>query len=119
MSYLIRLVINAFALWVAVGIVSGLEMSGSFWQLLLIALILGVVNASVKPIMKVLSIPLILVTFGLFLLVINTIIFGFVIWLAAPGRLDLGLTSSSFWATFFGAVVISLVSGIASKVVPD
>lgn len=119
MSFLIRLVINAFAVWVAVGIVSGLEMSGSIWQLLLIAVILGVVNAAVKPIMKLLSIPLILATLGLFLLVINTIIFGLVIWLAAPERLDLGLTSSSFWTTFFGAVVISLVSGIVSRVVPD
>jgi putative membrane protein len=73
----------------------------------------------VKPIMKVLSIPLIVVTLGLFLIVINTIIFGFVIWLAAPERLDLGLTSSGFLATFFGAVVISLVSGIASSAIPD
>jgi putative membrane protein len=119
MALLIRIVINAFAVWVAVGIVSGLEMSGSIWQLLLIALILGVINAFVKPIMKLLSIPLIIMTLGLFLLVINTIVFGIVIWLAAPERLDLGLASSGFWATFFGAVVISLVGAIVSRVVPD
>lgn len=119
MSFLIRVVINAFAVWVAVGVVSGLEMSGSFWQLLAVAAILGLVNASVKPIMKLLSIPLILVTLGLFLIVINTIIFGFVIWLASPERLDLGLTSTGFWATFFGAVVISLVSALASSAIDD
>jgi putative membrane protein len=114
MRFLIRIAITAFAVWVAVGIVGGLEFDGSFWSLALIGLILGVINASVKPVLKILSIPVIVITMGLFLLVINWAMFAFVVWLAGPDQLDLGLTSTGFFSTLLGAVLVSLVSWAGS-----
>jgi putative membrane protein len=119
MTFIIRLAINAFAVWIAVGVLDGLDFTGDFWQLILIALILGVVNAAIKPLVQMLSLPLIILSLGLFLLVINWAMFAFVVWLAAPARLDLGLASAGFWTTFFGALIVAIVSWAASAVVPD
>lgn len=114
MAFIIRIAVTTFAVWVAVGVVGGLEFDGSFWNLALIGLILGVINASIKPLLKILSIPIIVLTLGLFLLVINWAMFAFVVWLAGPEQLDLGLVSSGFWATLLGAVIVSVVSWAAS-----
>jgi len=114
MAFIIRIAVSTFAVWIAVGVIDGLEFDGSFWNLALIGLILGVINASIKPVLKILSIPVIVITLGLFLLIINWALFALVIWLAGPDRLDLGLTSTGFWSTFFGALIVSLVSWVAS-----
>lgn len=119
MNFVIRVAITTFAVWVAVAVVGGLEFDGSFWNLALIGLILGIINASIKPILKVLSIPFIVLTLGLFLLVINWAMFAFVVWLSGPEQADLGLTSSGFLATLFGAVLVSLVSWAASAALVD
>jgi putative membrane protein len=119
MPFVIGVVINAFAVWVAVGVVGGLSFDGDVWKLLLIALILGLVNAAIKPVLKMLSLPLIVLTLGLFILVINWAMFALVVWLAGPARLDLGLASTGFVATFLGALIISLVSWAASTVIKD
>lgn len=119
MKFILRVAITTFAVWIAVAVVGGLEFDGSFWHLALIGLILGVINASIKPILTVLSIPFIVLTLGLFLLVINWATFALVVWLAAPERLDLELVSSGFWATFFGAVLISIVSWVASSALAE
>jgi putative membrane protein len=110
MGAVLRIVINAAAVWVAVAIVPGLslEEGSPVWALLVIALLLGVVNVVVKPILTVLSLPLVLLTLGFFLLVVNAIALAIVI--AISGALDLGLTSDGFGATFLGAIVISLVA---------
>jgi putative membrane protein len=104
---LVKTVIGAAALWVAVQIVPGLDFEGSVLALLLVSLILGVINAVVRPILTVLSLPLVLLTLGLFLLVVNAIALAIVIWLS--GAFDLGLTSDGFGSTFLGALVVSLV----------
>ncbi|HSM01931.1 MAG TPA: phage holin family protein [Acidimicrobiia bacterium] len=114
MAFIIRIAVSTFAVWIAVGVLGGLEFDGSFWNLALIGLILGVINASIKPVLKILSIPVIVITLGLFLLIINWALFAFVIWLSGPDQLDLGLTSAGFWSTFFGALLVSLVSWAAS-----
>lgn len=115
---LLRLVINAIALWAAVQIVPGLEhQAESGISLLIIALIFGLVNALIRPIVILLTCPLILLTMGLFILVINTVMLSLTVWLS--GVFNLGLSSSSFWATFFGAVVISIVSGVINLLVKD
>jgi len=108
---LIRLAVNAIALWAAVQLVPGLVYDGSGTSLFFIALIFGVVNALVRPLLLVLTCPFIILTLGLFVLVINTIMLSLTTWLSGPEMFDLGLYSSGFWATFFGAVVISIVSG--------
>jgi putative membrane protein len=104
---LVKIVIGAAALWVAVQIISGLEFDGSVATLLIIALILGVVNAVVKPILKLLSLPLVVITLGLFLLVVNAITLWIVVQISEA--FELGLTSDSFGATFLGALVVSVV----------
>lgn len=108
MSLLIRILITAAAVWVAVQLVGGLEFTGSFVALLGIAAIFGLVNAVARPLVTILSLPLVLLTLGLFLLIINWMMFALTIWIS--GALDLGLTSTGFWATFFGALIVSLVS---------
>jgi putative membrane protein len=84
MALVIRVAITTFAVWISVGVIDGLEFDGSFWNLTLIGLILGVINASIKPLLKVLSIPVIVISLGLFLLVINWAMFALVVWAGRP-----------------------------------
>ncbi len=83
--------------------------------LLLVALILGVVSAVVKPVLKVLSFPLILLTLGLFLLVINALMLLLTGWIA--GQLDLGFTVDGFWPAVGGAVVITVVTWVVDRLI--
>lgn len=116
---LLRWVINAIALWAAIQIVPGLEhQAESGVSLLIIALIFGLVNALIRPIVILFTCPLVLLTMGLFILVINTIMLSLTIWLSSD-VFNLGLTSTGFWTTFFGAVVISVVSGVINLLVKD
>lgn len=113
MGVLIKVLVNAAALWVAVWLLDGLSLTESFgdggWlHLLIIGLILGVANAIVRPILTVLSLPLVVLTLGLFLLVVNAIVLALVIWVS--GALGLGIESAGFGWTFLGALVVSLVA---------
>jgi putative membrane protein len=110
---LIRLIINAIALWAAAQLVGGIELTGQIGGILIVALIFGVVNAVLGTILKILSFPFILVTLGLFTLVIN----GFMLWLTA--LLSSNLSIANFWSAFWGALVISLVSWFLSAVLKD
>lgn len=109
MGFLIRLVINAIALFAIAyfHIVHGIEVTGPGGALIA-ALILGVVNAILRPILVLLSLPLELVTLGLFTLVINALLF----WLV--GALHVGLTVDGFWPAFWGAIVMSIISWLLS-----
>jgi putative membrane protein len=115
---LLRLIINAIALWAAVSLVPGLNYEGDWVTLLIIALIFGVVNALVRPLLILLTCPLIVVTLGLFVLVVNTIMLSLTIWISND-LLNQSFTTTGFWATFFGALVISIVSGLLSLLVKD
>ena len=106
---LIKILINAAALWVAVLLLDGLHLEEGAWlELLIIALLLGVANLIVRPILTVLSLPLVLLTLGLFLLVVNAIVLALVI--AVSDAFGLGLSSDGFSWTFLGALIVSLVS---------
>jgi putative membrane protein len=119
MRLFVRLVINALALWIAIELIPGLTFEGSNVSLFIIAFIFGLVNALVRPIIILLTCPLVVLTLGLFILVINTIMLSLTIWLSGPEVFDLGLRSSGFWATFLGAIVISVVSGIITGLIKD
>ena len=71
MRFVIRVLINAAALWVADQLLEGIELTGSIWAILLVALVFGLINAVLKPILKLLSLPVLILTLGLFALVIN------------------------------------------------
>lgn len=114
---LVRLIVNAVALWVAVEIVPGLSYDGDLITLLLVALIFGLVNALVRPILTVLSCPLIILTLGLFVLVINGLMLALTGWLSR--QFDLGFAVESFWAALLGALVISIVSALLNLFVVD
>ncbi|MAT99759.1 MAG: hypothetical protein CL608_21680 [Anaerolineaceae bacterium] len=115
--FLIRLVVNAVAIWAAVELVPGLNYVGSTASLLLVALVFGIINALVRPLLLLLTCPFIILTLGLFVLIINTIMLSLTVWLS--GIFDLGLTSTGFWATFLGALVISIVSSLINLIIKD
>ena len=108
--FIVRLLINAAALWVAIQIVPGVSYDGGVLAFLGVALVFGVVNTVLGTIAKVLTFPLIIVTIGLFIFVIN----GLMLWLTSSMAEALGLNFyvDGFWPALWGALVISVVSGI-------
>jgi putative membrane protein len=108
MSFLIRLLINAAALWVATELVPGVSYSGGWLPFLGVALVFGLVNATLGPLLKLLTCPLIIVTLGLFALVVN----GLMLWVTSSlsEAVGFGFHVSGFWAAFFGGLVVSIVS---------
>ncbi len=108
MRLLLRVLINAAALWVAVRFVPGISYTGTPLMLLCVALVFGVVNTVVKPIITLLSLPAVLLTLGLFLLVINALMLWLTGWLSTA--LGLGFQVRGVGAAFLGAIVVSLVA---------
>jgi putative membrane protein len=115
--FIIRLLTNAAALWVATRIVPGVEFTGGWVPFLGVALVFGVVNAFIGTVAKILTFPLILVTLGIFWFVIN----GLMLWLtsALSGALGLGFQVHGFWPSFWGALVVSVVSTLLGWLVVD
>jgi putative membrane protein len=107
-GFLIRVLIVAAGLWVASKLVPGVTISDG-WSLLFAALLLGIVNAFVRPVVIILTLPLTILTLGVFLLVINAAMLSLVAWM-----LD-GMTVAGFWPAFFGAIVVSLTAWLASS----
>jgi putative membrane protein len=117
MPFIVRLIINAAALWVATRLVPGVVFNGGWVPFLGVALVFGVVNAVIRPVTKVLTFPLILLTLGLFSFVVN----GLMLWLtsAFSGALGLGFSVSGFWPAFWGALIVSIVSLVLSMLVSE
>ena len=117
MPFLVRLLVNAAALWVATQVVSGVTYDGGVLPMLGVALVFGLVNALLRPVAKILTFPIIIVTLGIFALVIN----GLMLWLTSSlsSALGLGFHVSGFWAAFWGAIVVSLVSLVLSMLIRD
>ena len=121
------LLTNAVALATAAWLIDGISFDGpssgsNEWQekaipLLLVALIMGLVSATVEPVVKLLSIPVILLTLGLFLVVINALMLMLTGWIAE--QVGLGFEVTGFWPALFGAIVITLVTGFINILVDD
>ncbi len=112
-----RWLINAVALYVAARVVTGIDFTGDWVSLAVIALIFGVVNALLGPILKLLSCPLILLTLGVFTIVINAGLLLLTSYLSKP--LNLGFQVDGFGAAFWGALLISVVSFVLNIFVRD
>lgn len=112
MLFLLRLLINAAALWAAIQLVDGIEHRGSWWSLLFVALVFGLLNASIKPLLKLLSLPIIILTLGLFLFIINALMLLMTGWVS--GLLDLGFHVDGFWDAFLGGLIVTIVSLVLS-----
>ena len=121
-SLIIRLLVNGLALWVATEIVSGVEItsdstSDKILTLLVVALIFAVVNIVIRPVVKLLSLPLFILTLGLFTFVINALMLWLTSWIAdllnVPFHVD-----SFFWAAVLGSLVVSFVSWALNLLLP-
>ena len=112
MFFVLRLLLNAAALFVALKLVRGVTFDGGVPAFLGVALVFGVVNAVVKPLLKLFSIPLLLLTLGLFGLVINAL----VLWMTSglSGALGLGFHVAGFGSAFLGGLVVSVVNLLLS-----
>ncbi|MBN1668857.1 MAG: phage holin family protein [Anaerolineales bacterium] len=116
--FVIRLVINAVALYAAIQLVPGITAQSTHWAAIFgLALIFGVLNALISPLLKLLTCPLILLTLGLFTLLINTLIF----YLAGQVGtwFDIGFQVTDFWSAFLGGLITSIVSVVLSLVFKD
>lgn len=119
MKLLVRWVIGALALFVAAWLVPGIRVEGNAWIIYAVmAVILGLVNAVVRPLLKLLTCPLIILTLGLFTLVIN----GVTLWLAsyiAVNWFNVGFYVDGFWPAFLGGLIVSVVTVILSALVRE
>jgi putative membrane protein len=106
-GFIIRVLIVAAGLWVASKLIPGVEITDG-WSLLLAALVLGIINAIVRPVVIILTLPLTILTLGLFLLVINAAMLSLAAWL-----LD-GMNVDGFWPALFGSIVVSIVGWIGT-----
>jgi putative membrane protein len=104
---LLRLLVVAFGLWLASALVPGIEVRG-LWTLLGAALLLGIVNAVVRPLLVILTLPITLLTLGLFLLVVNAAMLGLVAWMFD------NFTIAGFWPAVLGSIAVSLTGWLAS-----
>ncbi len=113
----LRWIINAIALWVAVTFIPGIHAQGNGLSIWGLALIFGFVNALFRPLLKFLTCPLIVLTLGLFILLINTLLF----WVSGliGQYFGIGFTVDGFWPAFFGSLVVSLVSMALTLLVKD
>lgn len=116
-SLLIRWLINTLAIYLAVQVVPGVNYYGGAVGFVVVAALFGLVNAVLRPILTFLTCPLVLVTLGLFLFVINAVMLLFTSWLSA--RFALGFTVNGFWPALWAGLLISLVSLFLSIVVGE
>ena len=121
---LVAIIVNGLAIWVAAALLDGVQLAenGSLGTkvetVLLVGAIFGVVNAVIKPIVQLFSLPFIVVTLGLFLLVVNALMLELVSWIA--GKLDLAFhVGDFFWSAIGAAIIVSLVSLMLNLVLRD
>jgi putative membrane protein len=105
--FLVRALVAALGLWVADTLVEGISFDGGAW-LLMAAVVLGLINAVVRPLAVILTLPITFLTLGLFLLVVNAGMLALAAWLLP------GMHVSGFWPAFWAGIIVSLVSGIGS-----
>jgi putative membrane protein len=116
---IVQLLINAAALYAAVFVVPGLDFAfepeNAFLKFLLVAFIFGLVNTFIKPVLRILTLPITLMTLGLFLIVLNALML--LLTGAISNELALGLIVADFFAALLGAIVVTIVGTLLSLVV--
>lgn len=119
MKLLLRWLIIAISLYIAVLVVPGIRVEGDAWlTFTIMALVLGLVNALIRPILKFLSCGLIIITLGLFVLVINAASF-LLASNIAQNWFNIGFYVDSFWSALLGSVIVSIVSVVLSRILVD
>ena len=108
MRLLLRLLINAAALWCAARFIPGIRYEGRWMGLVDVALVFGVVNTFIRPVLRFFSFPITILTLGLFTLVINALMLMLTAWIA--GKLEIAFTVRGFVPAVIGAACVSLIS---------
>lgn len=122
MSFVLRVIINAAAIWLATALLDGLDVVGGddtatrVLVFLAIALVFGLVNAIVKPVVKLLTLPVYILTLGLFTLVVNALLLMLTAWISEAT--EYGLRIDNFGTAVIGALIISVASFLLSVIVP-
>ncbi|MDX3852972.1 phage holin family protein [Streptomyces sp. AK02-01A] len=121
-NFVVKTIANAAALAVAIWLIQDIDLAGDSTgkkalTLVLVALLFGLVNFLVKPVVRLLTLPLFILTLGLITLVINALMLLLTSWLA--GKLDLSFHVEGFWTAVLGALIISIVSWALHVVLPD
>jgi putative membrane protein len=122
MRFLIRVLVTAVALWVATAAITGITVSGrsagaNALTLLAVAVIFGIINAVIKPIVKIFGCVFYLLTLGLIAVVVNAGLFLLTSWIA--GTLNLPFHVAGFWSAFWGAIIVGVVSWLIMLIIPD
>jgi putative membrane protein len=125
MQLIVKVVVNAVAIWVATAVVPGVAVSAGdaslgrkIVTLLLVGAIFGVVNALVKPIVKLFSLPFYVLTLGLFAFIVNALMLVLVSWLSSQLEISFHI-DDFFWSAIGAAVVVTFVSMVLNLVLPD
>ena len=112
---IVQILVNAGALYAADYLIEGIGFSGEWWKLLLVALAFSLLNTYLRPILRILTFPISVITLGLFLLVINALML--LLTSAVSEQLKLGFVVADFGSAFLGAIVVALVGWVLSMVV--
>jgi putative membrane protein len=116
MKFFARWLVNAVGFFVAILVIPGISTAAqSRWDIVLIAIVAGLVNTIIGPIFKFFTFPFVFLTLGLWLLMANMIMFWFAGYLGR--EMGFGFTVNGFWATFLGALMVSIVSSIFGKII--
>ncbi len=117
MNFIIRWIVTALAVGAAVWLVPGVEVvDGTAWVgIAIFALVLSLINMSIKPILQLLSLPVSVLTLGIFYIVVNTLLLYLAAWLA-NGLFDIGFSIATFGSAFVASIVISIVSAIVNSI---
>ena len=121
-ALVIKVLVTAVALWVCTFLVDGIAVGGSdqatrIGTLIVVALIFGLVNAVIKPVIKTIGCAFYVLTLGLIGLVVNALLFLLVGWIS--DRLGLPFEVAGFWPAFWGAIVVAIVGFILHLIIPD
>ena len=122
MRFVLWVVVNALALAAATALLDGIELSARSTEdqivtMVIVALVFGVINAVIAPVVKLLSLPFIILTLGLMLLVINALMLLLTGWVAQ--QLDLGFRVDGFWTAVLGAIIVTIATWVLEAVFPD
>jgi len=115
MDRILQILVNAAALWVAELLIENITFTGEWWQLLVVAFVFGLINTFLRPVLRIVTLPISIMTLGLFLFVINALML--LLTSAISAELDLGFVVADFLAALLGSIVISLVGFALSLVI--
>src|SRR5262245_13139616 len=118
-KFILRWAINAIALYLAVLILPGIDLRSNLVSIIWLALIFGLINALFRPLIQLLTCPLIILTLGLFTLVINTFLFWLTSVIGQSFNLGLSISDPVWWNAFLGGLVVSVISVVLTMILKD